>query len=259
MRVQTAALVAVLSTFVVCGSVKSEERTTTFYRRVIQNETAARMQGDPGSPLFALMRERGLRTILDEVLFDKLPGATLAGMPDATVDIRFISNLTTMVRQTITEIHPRIFGGHRVQPGDYLDVVNIRMRDGGPCSGTLITNDVVLTAGHCACLHPLDVFFGTEVHHGGTETIGVDRLKPKIDCTLTASNPTRFVAPGDDFALVWLRRAAKTHPREIAIEDLVLRLSDVTAVGFGYTDEKFQGIKMQTDVPIASPNCTGTV
>ena len=54
-----------------------------------------------------------------------------------------------------------VVGGKVVPPGAWPDVVAVFGADGSMCSGTLIDVDLVLTAGHCIEIDPIDVRIGS--------------------------------------------------------------------------------------------------
>lgn len=54
-----------------------------------------------------------------------------------------------------------VVGGTPVEPGAFPDVVAILGADGSMCSGTLIDVDLVLTAGHCIQIDPIEVIVDT--------------------------------------------------------------------------------------------------
>ncbi|HEY5946132.1 MAG TPA: trypsin-like serine protease [Kofleriaceae bacterium] len=54
-----------------------------------------------------------------------------------------------------------VVGGTVVEPGAFPDVVAVLGADGSLCSGTLLTADLVLTAGHCIEGEPIEVIIGS--------------------------------------------------------------------------------------------------
>src|SRR5262245_37991383 len=54
-----------------------------------------------------------------------------------------------------------VVGGQVVEPGAFPDVVAVLGADGGLCTGTLIDADLVLTAGHCIGMDPIEVIVGS--------------------------------------------------------------------------------------------------
>src|SRR5262245_9321505 len=53
-----------------------------------------------------------------------------------------------------------IVGGTTAHPGEWPDAVAV-LGSSGSCSGTLIAPDVVLTAGHCALISPVQIVANT--------------------------------------------------------------------------------------------------
>ncbi len=116
------------------------------------------------------------------------------------------------------------------------------------CTGTLITPDVILTAGHCAMLarwggafDPVQVFFGTEFGGTGTTITGTDPLDhPEFDFTV-----------GDyDIGLIRLTEPAPAGITPIPYLPASLGLTtadedeSVEFAGFGRTETGSSGVKL---------------
>jgi MYXO-CTERM domain-containing protein len=93
---------------------------------------------------------------------DADPGARVAS---ARAMLRIISSLSilcvlvTNAQANVVDDAP-VVGGSRVPLGKWRDVVAVLARDAS-CTGTLVAPDVVLTAGHCIGVDPVEVVVDT--------------------------------------------------------------------------------------------------
>jgi len=123
---------------------------------------------------------------------------------------------------------------------------------GWGCTGTLIAPNAVLTAGHCVDV-ATRVFFGNDVNKNG-KIVPVARRERHPDYQKGRNNDLMVLVLGADVPTV--------PPRVISPGSIIEAATDARVVGFGNTDMHGSfgyGIKRQTDVPIASPSCQGTM
>lgn len=148
----------------------------------------------------------------------------------------------------------RVVGGRKARPEEFEDCVAVGNDHEWGCTGTLIGQNVVVTAGHCADF-ATRVFFGTDV----------DKLPAKGRVVAVKE---RFRHPdyepgtekNDLMILVLAEKIVNIAPRAFAAPALIDGARDGRVVGFGYIDfdgTKGYGIKRLTDVPIVSTQCQG--
>jgi secreted trypsin-like serine protease len=166
-------------------------------------------------------------------------------------DPRFVANARELARRTGAGM--RILGGQTVPAGKFPDCVAIGSDSQWGCTGTLIAPTVVITAGHCSAV-ATRIFIGSDVSKKGT-ILAVSRRERHPDY----HRKTRH----NDLMLLFLEKPAAVPPRKIVSDPgLVDRATDGRVVGFGATEASGTfgyGVKRQTDVPVASPNCRGKV
>ncbi|HEX2014872.1 MAG TPA: serine protease [Nitrososphaera sp.] len=166
-------------------------------------------------------------------------------------DPRFIRNARELARRT--EKRMRIIGGTTVKGAEFPDCVAVGSDDQWFCSGTLIGKNTVLTACHCDCSRPTRVYFGNNVDERG-EIVNVSKRVP---------HPDYLKGKNNDLMVLVLESDVRTvAPRAIAPGALIDAATDARVVGFGNTEPSGffgYGIKRQTDVPIASSCCKGSV
>jgi secreted trypsin-like serine protease len=145
-----------------------------------------------------------------------------------------------------------VVGGSTVPRGRWPDVVAVLGRD-GMCSGTLVAQDVVLTAGHCVEIHPYEVIVDTiDYASPGGEHIPVSwaRAYPNWE--------QRY-----DVAVVMLSRSATTAKPRIVTSACTTRAlvdigTEVQIAGFGLataTAVDNNTRLRQATVPIIDPTC----
>lgn len=150
---------------------------------------------------------------------------------------------------TIAFATPKIVGGHDAEPGDWPDVVALYRGDEQVCTGTLITPEWVLSAGHCgplvdrAVLDTIDRTTGLE--HATVEFIQHPDYQSGLDVGLYRLDTPITSVP----------------PRPLALDclsELVLPETPLTVVGWGYVDQDATvttTILQQLTIPIADPVC----
>ncbi len=146
-----------------------------------------------------------------------------------------------------------VVGGKIVKPGTWPDVVAVLGADGSLCSGTLIDVDLVLTAGHCIAIDPIEVRVGS-----------VDLAKPDGErrrvkwARAYPSWEEKF-----DVGIVMLENPVATKPRAI-VQDCTLEGrftagAALKVVGFGLTTKAGVGDNTklhQATLPLVDPTCT---
>src|SRR5258708_380202 len=98
-----------------------------------------------------------------------------------------------------------VVGGSRVPLGKWRAVVAVLAPDAA-CSGTLVAPDVVLTAGHCIGIHPVEVRVDTVDYADGTG----DRIAVK-SARAYPSWDSRF-----DVGVIMLDHVARPRPVPVA-------------------------------------------
>lgn len=157
------------------------------------------------------------------------------------------------------DIQPQIYLGDLVPAGQLRAVVGLSygVRQTS-CTGTLIAEDMVLTAAHCVCGHsPTHVFLGENPLATGAaqgKFFPVAGWLPKgADCPASTAN-------GLDLAVVRIRGSiVSTKPFPLA-ETAPPDTMRFLGVGYGATDR--QGVvidfrKRKGRMPMMSPSCSG--
>lgn len=165
-------------------------------------------------------------------------------------DPRYLANARELARRTLGRL--RVIGGAPVGSGEFLDCVAVGSDNQWGCTGTLIAQNVVLTAGHCADF-ATRIFIGNDV----TKTGKVVRVKKRL------RHPKYHQGKHNDLMVLLLaENVSSVAPRLLAKKSLLDKATDGRVVGFGNTDPAGQfgyGLKRFVDVPIASNACRGTV
>lgn len=203
--------------------------------------------------------EKFVRVLTQEMLAGgRKSGSTRAVMAAATPtksfhiynDPRYLANARELARRTLGGV--RVLGGEKVKKGDFLDCVAVGSDDRWCCTGTLIADDVVLTAGHCVDF-ATRVFFGTDVSKAGKI----------VDVKKRVRHPKYHKGQRNDLMVLLLAEKVTTvAPRKLASKAVLDKLTDGRVVGFGTTDAGGMfgyGIKRFVDVPVASVACRGKV
>ena len=155
---------------------------------------------------------------------------------------------------------------------EYAATVGLKFKAGGNffsslpgCSGTLVADDVVLTAGHCmvnqkganvTVKNPSDVlvWFGQNSSTGTNAAVSEVLVHPNF-------NPFTLL---NDIALVRLSAPATVEPVPPLPASIGIDADDIGTVldfvGFGYSNvAKTQyGVKLHNDLPIAALGCPQT-
>jgi endonuclease G len=143
------------------------------------------------------------------------------------------STLTVAASPNLFAAAP-VVGGTTVAAHAYPDAVAVLAEDAA-CSGTLIAPDVVLTAGHCIGVNPVEVIVDTTDYEStGGEHIAVKSAKAYPNWQ------TEY-----DVGVIVLASPAHSKPRaiaaECAIDKQLVDDAKVRLVGFGLTDEGGSG------------------
>lgn len=146
-----------------------------------------------------------------------------------------------------------VVGGKTVQPGAWPDVVAVFGADGSMCTGTLIDVDLVLTAGHCIEIDPIEVRIGS-----------VDLAKPDGDRRRVkwARAYPEWIDTYD-IGVIMLENPVATKPRAIAqgctTRERFSAGLPLQLVGFGLTTKAGVGDNTklhQATLPLVDPTCT---
>jgi len=235
----------------ICGGAQAQQTTSTLERLKAAEVFAAKL-ALPGSSEFEEYRRRALEVAITPLATPRAMIALPSAIKRVSIDddSRFKANALHMVRQTTSGVQPRIFGGTLVVASAYPDAVSIQ-GPGGYCTGTLIAPNVVLTAAHCQCGDA-----------NKTVVIGINLQKPDQVISVVrgiAMNNCSNDLAGKDVALLFLEKApANVSPRVFAKAAPTANIVDVVAVGFGLTERGTSGIKLMTDIPVASSACNGS-
>lgn len=165
-------------------------------------------------------------------------------------DPRYLANSRALAARTLGG--DRVIGGVPVKSPNFLDCVAVGNDAEFACSGTLIGPNVVVTAGHCSEF-ATRVFFGYDVEKAGKQV----RVRSRV------RHPDYHGARHHDLMVLVLAETVTTvSPRALASKAAIDAATDGRIVGFGHVDAGGSfgyGIKRMVDVPIASPNCAGSI
>ena len=130
-----------------------------------------------------------------------------------------------------TGVEANIVGGIKANTGEYPFFAWVN-DDVFPCGGTLIFDDIIITAAHCGC----DKFLNNPIYINGI-------LRSGSDATEIAYASDCVVHPGydsalryDDIMLIKLESPSAVLPAEAYIPDTAETFESATVVGYGYTD-----------------------
>lgn len=198
----------------------------------------------------------------------------------ALMDVATRNSLEVYLNQI--ESGERIFGGAPAQPGEFREVVAIAARTTTGsgfqafCTGTLIAEGAVLTAGHCVCGEEFQgdpqavVAFGTDINVAvdvAFKSTKVLTLQPGY-CELYNDKATKAEAKRDVALVLFDAKAPPLagkvpdgglKPGRIATWQFMFgkKLGELQFVGFGLTEEdKFKtGQKRFAVSPVVEPIC----
>ena len=162
-----------------------------------------------------------------------------------------VSILLLVATSTALAAPAPVVGGTTVPEGAWPDAVAVLARTAA-CTGTLIAPDVVLTAGHCIEVSPVEVIVdATDYAKPGGEVIRVKRAVAYPDWEHTF-----------DVGVLVLEHASATAPRPIASACTAKALvagAKVRVVGFGLTTQSGTGDNSrlhQATLTVTDPSCT---
>ncbi|MEU4766478.1 serine protease [Actinosynnema sp. NPDC023794] len=214
-----------------------EQRFVLVYH-AIANQVDGFLNGDAaeGYRLARSLLRRGVSPLTRSAVATEPPSDSIF------TDPVYLANMRAVV-----EDHARIIGG--VPTADFPECVAIGSADAWCCSGTLVSPNVVVTAGHCVdggCA--ARVFIGKDVEFPEDGEV--------IDVETALAHPDyRPPRPTGDIAVLVLSRPASVTPRPIAAPDQVAAAQFVRLAGYGNTDVHSSGgygRRRMVDVPIAS-------
>jgi len=162
-------------------------------------------------------------------------------------------NLAALLKQD--EVNPRILGGQLTNTGEFPDCVAIGSDSQWCCTGTLISPNVVITAGHCNPGCTSRVYFGTNTQTPDPNRIV--RVKTAIK-HIGYSTPAQDVILNDLTILILERKVDFAEPRKLASAAQIDAATSCRLVGFGATNTQGTfgyGSQRKVDVAIASNSC----
>jgi V8-like Glu-specific endopeptidase len=152
--------------------------------------------------------------------------------------------------------------GNTIEAPQYNYVVGISYRSNGRdaiCTGTLLSDDLVLTAGHCACGDRGSYRVTQELNMSSGNFITVAEDPVLMDprtCLRQA------IIPGYDLALLKLANKAVVDSRFRPNFRLASELDNqvkygrrLTVVGYGLTEKKSWGVRLEAKVQVYSAKC----
>lgn len=143
---------------------------------------------------------------------------------------------------------PFVIGGEPCQPKEFEDCVVIQGANGTwCCTGTLVSPDVVVTAGHCKC--------GARVGFGSDANRIAKSFAVRTNVVHGDYNGTRY---RHDLRLLILEEPVSVVWRKIAKTEQINGATSLLIVGFGHQNpegNKGAGPKNKVDVPMTSPRC----
>jgi secreted trypsin-like serine protease len=176
--------------------------------------------------------------------------ATFLSLASSTLLLSLLAHPT---RAHASPVETPVVGGTTVKLGAYPDVVAVLGADGSLCTGTLITADLVLTAGHCIEGDPIEVFVDS-----------VDLAKPDGDHRRVQwAKAYPDWEHTYDVGIIMLEHPVFAKPRAIAQDcsaaDHFKPGLPLQLVGFGLTTQAGTGDNTrlhQAVIPLVDATCT---
>lgn len=168
-------------------------------------------------------------------------------------DPTYKKNLAALLKQD--EVSPRIVGGQLTNAGEFPDCVAIGSDSQWCCTGTLISPNVVITAGHCNPGCTTRVYFGTNTQTPDPNRIV--RVKTAIK-HIGYSTPAPDVILNDLTILILDKKVDFAEPAKMATASQIDAATWCRLVGFGTTNTQGTfgyGSQRKVDVAIASNAC----
>lgn len=171
--------------------------------------------------------------------------ALLATTSSACADQDFTSEPTYSDRESA------IVGGSEVPAGLWPDAVAV-LGTSGTCTGTLVAPDVVITAGHCANIHP-EYVIADSIDYAHDDSV-------RVDVATTVAYPSWQTSY--DLAVLVLSSPLEVEPRRVGTActfDGFEASTAVRLVGFGATDTQGRAANTrlkQAMTMVTDPDCT---
>lgn len=156
--------------------------------------------------------------------------------------------------EQLSQAHQAIIGGSNVEPGQWPDAVAV-IGTNGTCTGTLIAPDVVLTAGHCAGVHPEQVI---------ANTIDYSQSSDGVRVRVASTTPYPSWQSEYDVSVIVLASPIEgVEPRKVGTGCTFQgfsRTTPVRLVGYGATDLTGTAANTalrQAMTQVSDPDCSG--
>lgn len=173
-------------------------------------------------------------------------------------DATYQKNLASLLQQEGVQheaVNPRILGGSLTNAGEFPDCVAIGNDTQWCCTGTLVSPNVVITAGHCNPGCSTRVYFGTNT--ATPDPNRIVRVKTAIR-HVGYAKPAQDVILNDLTVLILEKKVDFAEPRKLASSSQVDSATWCRLVGFGATNTQGTfgyGSQRKVDVAIASNSC----
>jgi secreted trypsin-like serine protease len=139
------------------------------------------------------------------------------------------------------------------------------------CTGTLLTDKLILTAGHCGCGFSYSVNSNATTHFDDPNQLQLDGPPILFDQRTCREG---YLGGGNDLALLRLRNAvdlgsanATQQPSDLStgigyfgesvwnLRSMLTRGMSLQVIGYGYTSANVLGVRGKGDIPIYSVDC----